>query len=298
MRFEPVAPVLVLVVLAMAVAWASVAAVRSHGRRAVGSVVAAVLLLIAAARPVIGGSAQPGMTITGDHEPSIFVVVDRSADMAERGADGRPRITAAQDDLASLIDRYPRARFAVIGFAARPALDWPLSDDQWSLRPVVSTLNPEPAAAQDQTNVGAAATLLRYQLISAVQQYPRAQNLVFYLGAGAPGSQAVPRDFDLPADSVDGGAVLGYGTGSGADTLRAVADQIGVPYLPRAAGGLPDDAFPHISAAETGPSARTRDGIETYWIFALGAAALIVTELFRVLTDFRRTRFGSRSVLT
>ena len=36
-----------------------------------------------------------------------------------------------------------------------------------------------------QTNAGAANTVLRYQLIGAAQQYPRARNLVFYLGAGA-----------------------------------------------------------------------------------------------------------------
>ncbi len=155
----------------------------------------------------------------------------------------------ARNDLEALIDRYPRARFAVIGFSSAPSLDWPLSADTWSLRPVLDTITPYAYGpdAVTLTNAGAASTVLRYQLISAVQQYPRATTLVFYLGAGAPESALPAREFVPPAEAVDGGAVLGYGTPAGGripgtdiersavdeTTLRAVADQLGVPYVAR-----------------------------------------------------------------
>ena len=106
--------------------------------------------------------------------------------------------------------------------------------------------------------------MLRYQLISAVQQYPRATTLVFYLGAGAPESRLPAREFDPPADSVDGGAVLGYGTAAGGPipgtdiersavddaALRAVADQLGVPYVARSDGAPLAAVLPDGGAAE------------------------------------------------
>jgi len=147
--------------------------------------------------------------------------------------------------------------------------------------------------------------VLRYQLISAVQQYPRATTLVFYLGAGARESDLPAREFDPPADSVDGGAVLGYGTPDGGPipgtdiarspvgdtTLQAVAAQLGVPFIARSGGPLPTAELPDAAGA-TEPTvlASTGGQTETYWLPALGAAALILIELYLVLRDFRRSR--------
>lgn len=50
---------------------------------------------------------------------------------------GHDGTAAARDDIATLMDRYPNARFAVNSFASRLALNWPLSQDNWSLRPGV-----------------------------------------------------------------------------------------------------------------------------------------------------------------
>jgi len=221
----------------------------------------------------------------------------------------------AREDIEALIDRYPRARFAVIGFASAPILQWPLSADTWSLRAVLDILTPY-AYSQDavtQTNAGAAGTLLRYQLISAVQQYPRATTLVFYLGAGAPESQLPAREFDPPVDSVDGGAVLGYGTPVGGPvpgtdsplsaidetTLRAVSGQLGVPYIERSGGALPTTQLPGPGGANEATAVASTGGqTETYWFPALVAAALILVELYFVLRDVRRSRFVSVDVMT
>jgi hypothetical protein len=164
-----------------------------------------------------------------------------------------------------------------------------------------------------QTNVGAAGNVLRYQLIGARQQFPRAQNLVFYLGAGAAETQVPPRQFELPEGSVDGGAVLGYGSTEGGpipgtdvarspigeQALRGVANQIGVPYVSRdgatpLAGVLGDQGTvigppPPVPA----PAGRT----ELYWAPALGAAILVLIELYLVLLEFRRTRLANADVI-
>jgi hypothetical protein len=282
-----------------------------------GVTAAALLILVAATRPVIGADAQTTPAGSADGEPNVFLVVDRSPGMGVEDLEGpQTRMDAARADIAAIIDRYPRARFAVIAFASSPDLEWPLSPDTWSLRPVMEAVTPYagPSDAVYETNVAAAGNVLRYQLISARQQFPRAQNLVFYLGAGADESRAPQRQFDLTEGSVDGGAVLGYGTAEGGvvpqrptvrstidePALRAVAEQIGVPFIPR--DGTPDgeDAlFVGTDDAEA-PDAVTASSaaVETYWAPAITAAALLLLELVLMLRDFRRSRPSPAEVVT
>ncbi len=249
---------------------------------------AAVLLAIAVARPGFGGTTPPP-AVAGAHDPSIFVLVDRSADMRISDRQGRTRLAAARDDIATLMDRYPNARFAVISFGSRAVLNWPLSQDNWSLRPIVDAMTPYAAtpAQAAQADVGAASTVLRYQLFGAVQQYPRAQNLVFYLGAGAPESQEPARAFDPPAGAIDGGAVVAYDT-AGEAALQGVAAQLGVPLLAR--GDEPLTGWAEKPVHEATPTAADATRFETYWILAMGAAGLLLVELYLVLRQFGRTR--------
>lgn len=293
MRLEPLIPPLLLAVLAVALVAARAVTfshARSGGRPALrrwsAMTVAGLLLLLAALGPVAGGANDTVARPAGDREPNIFLILDRSPEMSERDIDGRTRMTAAHADVMALIERYPRARFALISFADRPTVEWPLSADTWSLRPVVTALDPYSAASD--ANVGAAATVLRYQLITAVQQFPRAENLVFYLGAGATESQAPQREFQLPEDAVDGGAVLGYGS-AGAGALRGVAGQIGVPFVSRTDASPLDAALPGGGTpGQTPAPVVDRAVVELYWGFSAAAALLILVEFYLVLREFRR----------
>ncbi|OBG79796.1 hypothetical protein A5699_12550 [Mycobacterium sp. E802] len=300
MSFEPILPPLLLAALAVvlvvarAVTFPQVRA-QADGWPAVwrwsALTAAGLLLLVAGLGPVVGGTRDTVPRPAGDRDPSIFVILDRSPEMTQPGPDGRSAMSVARADVAALIDRYPDARFALIGFTDRPSVVWPLSADTWSLHPVLSAVDAYPARPDaPDANVGAAASVLRYQLISAAAQFPRAQNLVFYLGAGAPESQSPQREFQLPEGSVNGGAVLGYGT-AGAQALRGVADQIGVPYVSRDVGTPLDVALPDDAAPEQAPeTARDRAGVELYWVFAAAAGLLILVELYLVLREFRRTQ--------
>ena len=309
MSLQPVLPLWLLaavatvIVVARVAVWRRIPAQARTGAvlwRWGGLTAAALLLVLAAARPVIETDEQTATRVAGDQAPNIFLLVDRSPDMQVRDIGDLTRMALARTDISALIDRYPDARFAVIAFAARPALDWPLSADTWSLRPLIAGLQPYGSDPLDssQTNVGAAGNVLRYQLLGAGQQYPRAKNLVFYLGAGAPDSEVAPRRFELPAGSVDGGAVLGYGRQSDGPALRAVAEQIGVPFAARADAGPLSTVLPAEAHESTpGPTVGAApDRIEMYWALASVAALLILIELYRVLRDLRRTRFASVDV--
>ncbi|MCW2554757.1 MAG: Peptidase [Mycobacterium sp.] len=326
MTFQPVLPPLLLAAVAAIILVARIAALRrltpsarTRGTlwRWSGLTMAALLLVATASRPVLDRGDESATRVADREAPNVFLVVDRSPDMRVRDEpDGSSRMSTAREDLAALLDRYPGARVAVISFAVRAALDWPLSADTWSLRPVASTLEPyaAPADTVTNTNAGAAGNMLRYQLIGAVQQYPLAKNLVFYLGAGAPESELPPRDFNLPDGAVDGGAVLGYGTAAGGPipgtdvarsaiddpALRGIADQIGVPYLPRNGIDALTSVLPNDTADVASGPIRTGGPIgrtELYWAPALLSAVLVLVELYHVLREFRRTRLTNADVV-
>ncbi|HEX2214019.1 MAG TPA: VWA domain-containing protein [Mycobacterium sp.] len=262
-----------------------------------GLTLAVVLLLIAAARPAIGhGEQQATAAPTGDAAPNIFLVVDRSADSAVTDyGDGQPRMAGIRDDIAALIDRYPHARFAMLSFASRPSMDWPLSEDTWSLRPVVAAVEPYTPDA-GEVDAAAAANVLRYQLIAAGQRHPDAPNLVFYFGSGAPGSRAPQGEFDAMPGAVDGGAVFGYGAGRSDSTLTRVAEQLAVPYVPRDGGGpIPEQDI--VASEHADASAVAPDRTDLYWVFTLVAAVLLLFEIYLTLREFRASRGARRDVM-
>ncbi len=303
MTFDPVLPPLVLGAIAVVLAALRLLALRPAARaghsallRWSGMTLALALLLTAAAGR---GSAHPPMrrpTAAGSGA-NIFFVVDRSADSAVADFGGAPRMAGIRADIEAVIDAHPGARFALLAFAARPAIDWPLSGDAWSLRPVVQALTPYPdaSAAADQVNAAAAANVLRYQLISAGQQYPGAQNLVYYFGSGAPQSSVPQGEFD--GDGVDGGAVFDYGR-AGDRRLRAIADQLGVPYVERGPGEPlpPSGTAPPATAAASVVTTGHRD--EFYWALTLVASLLLLAEIGRTVRELRRSRSTRREALT
>jgi hypothetical protein len=310
MTFQPVMPLAVLGVIAFVVIAMRLVTMRrlytttgarwSTVWRWTGLTLAVLLLLIAAARPGIDHGERAAAARAADNT-NVFFVVDRSPDSAvEDYGDNRPRMSAIRDDIEGLIDQYPGARFAMIAFASRPSLDWPLSEDAFSLRPQVARLTPYPPNPDDENvNAAAAANVLRYQLIGAGQQYPNSESLVFYLGSGAAGSDAPQGEFEPTAGSVDGGAVFGYGAARNEPGLRAVAQQLGVPYVDRSDGGpiarfAPGGGTPQPT---TGPASSDVPGrTELYWVFTLVAAVLLLVELFSSIRDLRRTRLARRDV--
>lgn len=293
MTFQPVLPWPILAVVAGALAVARAVALQqvlaSAGRRrgrAVlrwsGVTLAVLLLIVATTRPGLRDDENGGATKkAAGANLNVFLVVDRSVD--------------ARADIATVIERYPAARYALLTFASRASLDWPLSEDVRSLRPTVAALEDRPSSAGVDT--AAASNVLRNQLIQSAQQYPGSRNIVLYFGSGAPGSAAPRGDFDLVPRSVDGGAVLGYGRAAAIDEveLRRIAGQLGLPYQHRDPGQpfrpeLPD------TPSDTALRAESAQRIELSWLPALIAAALLLGEIYLSVRQFRRGRIARRDL--
>ncbi|PJE12909.1 MAG: hypothetical protein CK429_14570 [Mycobacterium sp.] len=301
MTFQPVLPWPILAVVAGALVLARLVALRqvllSAGRRRARSVLrwagvtVAVLLVIAAStRPALSDvKTRGGTTAAAGANLNVFLVVDRSVDSGV--------MPGMRDDIAAVIKQYPAARYALIDFASRATLDWPLSEDVWSLRPTIAALDTYRRAPNGglDVDVAAASNVLRYQLMQAAQQYPGTRNAVLYFGSGAPGSRAPQGDFN--SGSVDGGAVLGYGGADSIDEaqLRKVAGQLVVPYQHREPGqpwqpDLPD------RPSNAGTRAEAADQRELYWLPALLAAGLLIAEIYLSVREFRRGRLTRRDL--
>lgn len=300
MTFDPVLPPVALAALAVVILALRAVVLRPATRsgrwgvlRWAATTGALMLVVLAAARPGVDAAAERTADYAGAAGANVFFVVDLSADSAIADIGGATRMSAIREDIDALTAAHEGARFGVITFTSRPAVAWPLSGDAWSLRPLVDTLSPAtgPAAAADQANAAAAANVLRYQLIAARQRYPQAEELVYYFGSGA--AQSTSPQSRFAAEAVDGGAVFGYDGGDGAARLRAISDQLGVPYVDRAAGDP-------VGAAETGAAdaatlTESRPRTEYYWVLTSLASALLLIEIGLTVRDLRRTRLSDRA---
>lgn len=271
---------------------------------------------------------QAAESVAANNNVNVFFVVDRSLNSrAEDYGNNQFRMAGIRADMTAIVDQYPTGRFGITSFATKAREDWPLSDDVWSLRALLKGYSAYDSEfdSLSQVNVGAADDQLKRQLELAAKQYPGSRNLVFYFGAGAGISKQDATKFDIPAALVAGGAVLGYGTPAGGAiasrlagngqvsyfpdpngaggpflsvpdeaSLRAVAEQLHVPYFHRALGDSTSTMIPSLDGkAPTAtqqklsvPGNRT----EFYWVFTAIAMLLMYYELYAMAREYRASR--------
>ncbi len=164
-------------------------------------------------------------------------------------------MSVIRNDIEALIDQYPGARFAVIAFASRPSLDWPLSEDAWSLRPEVARLTPYPASADDRRRERGGrrqrAALSAHRSRPAVPRLARAWCSTSVLARPVPARRrassirppvrwtAARCSDTAPPETRQG--------------LRRVAEQLGLPYVDRDDGRSVAESAP--GRGEAAPSA-------------------------------------------
>lgn len=304
-----------------------------------GLTLAVILLLVAACRPGYDTDrAGPSVDLNPaavDSNLNVFFVVDRSVDSrVEDFGDHKSRMSGIRSDVAALVDEYPHARFAIISFAAKASIDWPLSDDAWSLKSYVKGLSPYTLVTSDavfQVNAGVARDLLLDKLDEASRIFHGSKSVVFYLGEGAGDSRVAPTPFEGLKGKAAGGAVLGYGTPEGGpipqgwldgtkvyqtdpggggplnsridqQRLKDIAAELNVPYFHRQSGEQISGVVPVLDrgTAVQGEGNRLRTQMierqELYWLFTLLAAALLLAELMATIREYRQNRLSRRDV--
>jgi len=227
--------------------------------------------------------------------------------------ESRRRLDGARLDVVSLSGDVPGAQYSVIGFAGEAGTQLPLTSDRTAVRAWAETVTQEVTGSSTGTLTDRPLTILQRVLEDAARREPRSVRLVFLLSDGEQTAEGTPQSYAGLAGLVDGGAVLGYGTPEGGQmrsydgayrpdaewildrsqpgtppavsrideaNLRAIAQQLGVPYVHRPGPGptaeLVAGLDPEAIASDgRGDVRSTRDLV---WPWALGALALLLWE--------------------
>ncbi|WP_343993582.1 VWA domain-containing protein [Terrabacter terrae] len=329
MTLLPVAPwpvLLVLAVGALAAVWWNPASrsVPGESRATHWRLTAAVLLLGAAAlRPAVAGEQAD---TTAANLNVYFVVDTTSSIIAEDYGSERPRIEGVAADISAIAARLPGARYSIVTFDQDTRVRLPLTTDTTALDAAVETMLPESYEVSHGSSVTEAKERLKTLLQQSDSRAPERGRVVYYFGDGEQTAPDPPAPFDIDKRLVNGGAVLGYGTSSGGrmkatrsrfdtsgsyikdpstgedarsviseDTLRAIAGQLGVPYLHRDAGDDIGPAVEGIDLEQFGTSQEIEKQKvlarrELYWPLLLGVAGLAAWEVGAAVTALLQTR--------
>ncbi|MFE4079343.1 VWA domain-containing protein [Paenarthrobacter sp. YIM B13468] len=277
---------------------------------------AVVLLVLAALRP--GWPGSEARTAVADVD--VFFVVDTSTSMAAEDYNGTgTRLSGATSDVMAIAKELAGARFSLITFDNKATVRMPLSQDATALQTAMTTLQPQNPRYANGSSVTGAGALLKDRLAAAREQHPGRPALVFYAGDGENTAAEAPVPLPVDANSVSGGAVLGYGTGQGgrmkdtSDTevrylqdkgsgedavsridegqLQNIASQLQVPYVHRA-GSQPTADM--LAKAQPGALTPTNDDgpgrVELYWLLALAGFLLALHEPVRHFIALREVR--------
>jgi Ca-activated chloride channel family protein len=272
--------------------------------RRIGIVAAMVLVLL---HPGFGSA----RVTTRATDLQVLVAVDRTRSMAALDHDGRhPRIDGVRQDLRSLADALPGARFALMTFGFDARLELPFTTDTNAFLTELDTLELERPTAGTGSSLDRPKQDLIEVLSHAQTQYPDRRTVLVVVSDGENTSQVPPTSMADVAPYVQGGAVLGYGTTRGGpmpnaqdlsasdgfvidpkthrtaishedpQALRTLAQQLGVPFVQRdRAGGMAAIAHDFGSGTVEAPGPSGTRAHDLTWLFALLLLGLVLLEL-------------------
>lgn len=250
----------------------------------------------------------------------MFFVVDRTGSMAAEDYNGsEARLVGVQNDLIALTEEMPAARYTIIGFDSQATQQLPMTTDARAVQTWAETVSQEITNYSAGSSIDRPLEELTRSLNSAAERNPGNVRLVFMLsdGENTEGSSSDGAGFESFAELeplVDGGAVLGYGTAEGGnmrsydgtsdtgygteapyitddtgnpavssideDSLRTLADQLGVEYTHRIEPNSVADLVADVDVGEITSDGR-RDVTsyqDVYWPFAVLLALLLAWE--------------------
>ncbi|BDZ51004.1 hypothetical protein GCM10025867_32450 [Frondihabitans sucicola] len=284
------------------------------------------LLLVMVARPGLpGGTAKASVA-----ELNVFFVVDTTSSAAAEDWNGhQPRLDGMRADIKAITDDLAGARFSLLSFDSTAIQRVPLTDDASAVVSAATVMRQEVTYYSHGSSISEADSLLASRLAAAHKTDPQRANVVYYLGDGEQTAGSKPGSFASSKSQTSGGGVLGYGTSTGGrmkefdgygdqyssnryikdktrsgspdavsridePNLRAIASQLGVPYLHREAGG----SLASVVNAEQHGTVKTAQGstasiVDLYWIAAIPFFLLLLVDvalIVRALGDVRPVR--------
>jgi len=261
---DPVLPLALLLpltaVLAAFVLWRLVAEPRARLAWAL-RLIAVLLLLVVALRPVIPAEVDQRPTSSGGLE--VYIAVDTTSSMAAEdwngGADEDTRLDGVKADIAEMVAELPGAGFSLITFDGEAVQRVPLTSDGSALLSASDVLTQEITTYSRGSDIAEPVELLSGILGSAAEENPDQQRVLFYLGDGEQTVDSEPGTFADLAQYLSGGAVLGYGSieGAGMRQFSGFANPFGdeeeLPdYIQDYSSGSPEPAVSRIDEDNLG----------------------------------------------
>ena len=264
----------------------------------------------------------------------IYLVVDRTGSMGAEdwAGGGGPRLDGVRSDLAAVREAFPDARFSILALDSTAARELPLTSDVDAVDSWIGSLHQEITQRSSGSSLERALPLLAQTLANAVEEAPEDVRLVYILsdgeatddGKAAQEVAAQGLSWQMLAELVDGGAVLGYGTPEGGsmrefdgsanpnanyiedpatgeaavsvpdtEELTNVAAALGLPYIQRTgADDAPTSDFTSVDvqAALTDGRERKRDRQYVVWPLGLVAVGLLAWEAVALIRADRALR--------
>ena len=222
------------------------------------------------------------------------------------------RLDGVRHDIVSLVADVPGARYSVLAFDSQASRQLPLTSDARAVGAWAQTVRQEISAYSSGSLTDRPLDALGTALAGAAERNPSHVRLVFFRSDGEQTADGEARSYADLAPLVDGGAVLGYGTAAGGrmrsydgaldldpaapylqddaggdavshldeESLRAVADQLGIPYVHRTAPDATRALVADVDAHQIATDGR-RD-VTTYtdltWPFAALLGLLLAGE--------------------
>lgn len=276
-------------------------------------VLLAVLIVL---RPGIGGGgddqAAPGS------ELDVLMVVDETVSMSALDHAGvRSRLEGVREDLTDIAEALPDSRFALVTFGRRADPELPFTSDSQAVTAAIAEITREPLLQGTGSTMSRPLTVVRDTLRRAAEQHPDRRQIVVFASDGENTATDEPQRSWAPVKQyVEGGAVLGYGTPTGArmptggeppwtfvrdratgadalsrldeGNLERIAQEIGVEYARRGNSTSLTDWARGLTRGGSGGDGEK--GAEIYWILAALLAGLAVLELRYDVLALREAR--------
>jgi Ca-activated chloride channel family protein len=270
----------------------------------------ALALVAIAVRPTIGNVSTTTYTSGAD----VVLMIDRTASMGAVDYDGgKPRMDGVRADVTSLVRSLEGSRFAVIVFDNNARVALPFTTDGTAVVSLVDSLDWRTSEYGNGSDITQGLGTAQKLLARSQAADPDLSRYLFYFGDGEQTRRAAPQSFEPLRPYLAGSEVYGYGTAEGApmltapgskqyvrkdgataiskmneQNLNAMAQQLQGGYQHRARPGGLDVRVDHPTLIPV--VHRDPRGFETYWIFGLVAAGLLIWELWDDVDYYRRAR--------
>lgn len=226
MRFQPVVPIAVLVILLVVLfIFLLIGALRDHGTvlyKIVTIIVSALLCLSVvpiAARPMIKNKnvqyARPDL--------DVLFVLDTTMSMWAEDYQDDSRMNGAIETMEYIMEEMNGSSFALITFGNKSEIKLPITQDAQSIDDAIKAIRIPDKWLAGGTSLNSPFENMEYML-SHMGKEEGHERIVFFLSDGEITVDEEMVDFSDMASMIDGGAVLGFGTKKGA----TITDKYGI----------------------------------------------------------------------